>query len=115
MLNIDHQTIDNALKRVEEASSSSISSSIENLYENENDSFDYNEQNYENDDREENTTVLQEDRLDKLEGQIKKLVSMKYILQNQIKNGLLTSPADYFLLNYLFNRKNPKRAPGAYR
>ena len=93
MLNRNHPTIDNALKRIEEASSSSISSSIENLHfnnGNENDSFDYDEHDYEDEDedKEENTTVLQEDRLDKLEGQIKKLVSMKHILQNQIKTGI---------------------------
>ena len=97
MLNRNYPKIDNALKRIEESSnSSSVSgSSIDNLYfNNENDlcnnSFDYNDGVSRRDgdeEEEENTTVLQEDHLGKLENQIKRLVSMKHLLQNQIKTG----------------------------
>jgi hypothetical protein len=86
ILNRNYPRIDNALKKIEESSSTS-STNIENY--NNNSSFDYNEDDgadEDNDDDDQNT-FLQEDRLGKLETQIKKLVSMKHLLQDQIKNG----------------------------
>lgn len=52
---------------------------------------DYNEEDDNDEDEsssyEQHNTILQQDRLNSLESQIKKLITMKKLLQDQIKNG----------------------------